>query len=109
MNYGADQALTITPNTGYHILDVGADGASSVGAVSVHTFNVTANHTITAAFAQAQPLRQHCVLVHALRQRRRPYPLSLTRTRHCKRNYLLRLLQSIQERAKAVAGVLTTR
>jgi len=52
VNYGADQALTITPNTGYHILDVGADGASSVGAVSVYTFNVTANHTITAAFAR---------------------------------------------------------
>jgi hypothetical protein len=43
--------FTITANTGYHILDVGVDGAS-VGAASGYTFtNVTANHTITAAFA----------------------------------------------------------
>jgi hypothetical protein len=48
---GAGQMLTVMANTGYHILDVGVDGAS-VGAVSGYTFtNVTANHTITAAFA----------------------------------------------------------
>jgi hypothetical protein len=51
MNYGANQTFTITANTGYHIADVGVDGGS-VGAVSTYTFNnITANHTITAAFA----------------------------------------------------------
>ena len=51
VNYGDERAFAITPNTGYHILDVGVDGGS-VGAVGVYTFtNVTANHTITAAFA----------------------------------------------------------
>ena len=50
MNYGASQTFTITPNTGYHILDVGVDGLSQ-GALTSYTFNnVTANHTITAAF-----------------------------------------------------------
>ena len=50
VNYGASQMFTITPNIGYHITDVGVDG-SSIGAVSAYTFtNVTANHTITAAF-----------------------------------------------------------
>ena len=29
VNYGASQTFTITPNTGYHILDVGVDGALS--------------------------------------------------------------------------------
>jgi len=48
---GASQLFTITADTGYHILDVAVDGAS-VGAVSAYTFtNVTADHTITAAFA----------------------------------------------------------
>jgi len=51
VNYGETQVFAITATTGYHILDVGVDGAS-VGAVSAYTFtNVTANHTITAAFA----------------------------------------------------------
>ena len=51
VNYGASQTFTITADTGYHILDVGVDGVSQ-GAISVYTFDtVTANHTITAAFA----------------------------------------------------------
>ena len=51
VNYGADQAFTITPNTGYHILDVKVDGAS-VGPVSTYTFtNVIAAHTIAASFS----------------------------------------------------------
>src|SRR5258706_235192 len=51
VNYGANQAFTITPNTGYHVADVLVDG-SSVGAVTSYTFtNVTANHTIAASFA----------------------------------------------------------
>ncbi len=51
VNSGANQSFTITPNTGYHILDVLVDGAS-VGALASYTFtNVTANHTISATFA----------------------------------------------------------
>lgn len=47
---GGNQTYTITPATGYHITDVFVDGAS-VGAVGTYTFsNVTANHTIFAAF-----------------------------------------------------------
>lgn len=50
VNYGASQLFTITPNIGYHSTDVGVDDAS-IGVVSAYTFtNVTANHTITAAF-----------------------------------------------------------
>ncbi len=50
VNSGASQMFTIAANTGYHISDVGVDGAS-IGAVSAYTFtNVTANHTITATF-----------------------------------------------------------
>ena len=49
---GADQAFTITPNTGYHVSDVLVDGGS-VGAVTSYTFiNVQANHVISASFAQ---------------------------------------------------------
>ena len=33
VNYGGSQTFTITPNTGYHIADVGVDGVS-VGAVT---------------------------------------------------------------------------
>jgi hypothetical protein len=51
VNYGTDTTFTITPSTGYHILDVLVDG-SSVGAVGSYTFTgVTANHTIAALFA----------------------------------------------------------
>jgi len=48
---GGNQTFTIAPNTGYQILNVTVDGGS-VGAVSSYTFsNVTANHTIAAAFS----------------------------------------------------------
>ncbi len=48
---GANQAFTITANTGYHVNAVTVDGAS-VGAVTTYTFtNVTASHTIAATFA----------------------------------------------------------
>jgi hypothetical protein len=51
VNHGADQAFTITADTGYNIADVVVDG-SSVGAVSTYTFtNVTSAHTISAAFS----------------------------------------------------------
>jgi len=47
---GGSQTLTITPDSGYVLLDVLVDG-SSVGAVSSFTFpNVTSNHTINAIF-----------------------------------------------------------
>ena len=51
VNPGANQAFTITPSTGYHVLDVMVD-AVSVGAVSSYTFtNVQSVHTIAASFA----------------------------------------------------------
>ena len=51
VNYGSDQAFTITPAAGYHVADVLVDGVS-VGAVTTYTFtNVTADHTIAASFA----------------------------------------------------------
>lgn len=50
VNAGADQVFTITPNTGYIILDVEVDG-SSVGAVPSYTFtNVQSNYTLVASF-----------------------------------------------------------
>lgn len=53
VNHGEDKAFTITPNDGYHVVDVLVDGAS-VGAVTEYTFtNITANgHTISATFAK---------------------------------------------------------
>jgi len=54
VNYGANQAFTITPATGYHILNVVVDGVSQ-GAVSSYTFtNVITSHTISANFAANQ-------------------------------------------------------
>jgi predicted outer membrane repeat protein len=48
---GGSIVFTVTADTGYRILDVGVDGVSQ-GALAVYTFtNVTADHTITAAFA----------------------------------------------------------
>jgi len=51
VNYGADQAFSITAGSGYHIVDVLVDGASQ-GAISSYTFtNVQADHEISATFA----------------------------------------------------------
>jgi hypothetical protein len=51
VGYNAGQSFTITPDTGYHVADVIVDG-SSIGAVTKYKFdNVTASHTISAAFA----------------------------------------------------------
>jgi rhodanese-related sulfurtransferase len=48
---GTSQSFTITPDEGYHIVDVLVDG-SSVGPVSSRTFtNVTSDHTISVTFA----------------------------------------------------------
>ena len=49
----SDRTYTITPLAGYHISDVLADNVS-VGPVSTYTFtSVTANHSISAVFAQS--------------------------------------------------------
>jgi len=51
VNYDSNQTFTITPDTGYHILDVLVDGVS-VGSVSTYTFeSVKADHTISVTFA----------------------------------------------------------
>jgi len=51
VNHGANQSFSITPNAGYHLLDVLVDGVS-VGAVDSYLFtSVVANHTIEASFA----------------------------------------------------------
>ena len=53
VNYGANQTFNISPAVGFTIANVLVDGVS-VGALSSYTFtNVTANHTITASFAQS--------------------------------------------------------
>jgi hypothetical protein len=50
VDYGSDQAFTISANTGYTVEDVLVDGASQ-GAVSTYTFeNVNGGHTISASF-----------------------------------------------------------
>jgi ABC-type transporter MlaC component len=51
VNEGDNVTFTITPATGYHVLDVLVDSAT-VGPVTSYEFtNVTANHTIEASFA----------------------------------------------------------
>jgi len=48
---GADQTFNISPDSGYHVVDVVVDGISA-GAVDTYTFtNVTADHTIAVTFA----------------------------------------------------------
>jgi hypothetical protein len=48
---GANQSFTITPNAGYHLADLKADG-TSLGAAGTYTFsNVAADHTLNATFA----------------------------------------------------------
>jgi hypothetical protein len=51
VNQGANQSFTLTPNAGYYLANLQADGVS-VGAPGTYTFsNVTADHTLTATFA----------------------------------------------------------
>ena len=51
VSYGDSQTFTISPDVGYHIVDVLVD-SQSVGALASYTFvNVTSNHTISATFA----------------------------------------------------------
>jgi len=48
--HGEDETFTITPDIGYHVLDVLVDGKSQ-GAITTYTFStVDTNHTITAIF-----------------------------------------------------------
>ncbi|MCX5888167.1 MAG: SBBP repeat-containing protein [Deltaproteobacteria bacterium] len=50
-DYGSTPTFTITPNTGYHIVDVVLDGTTSLGPVSSYQFTgVSADHSITASF-----------------------------------------------------------
>ena len=50
VNQGADQAFTITPNTGFNVSSVTVDGVNQ-GAITSYTFSkVQANHTISATF-----------------------------------------------------------
>ncbi|TSA24983.1 hypothetical protein D4R75_00385, partial [bacterium] len=50
-NYGSSAAYTISPNSGYHIVDVLVDNVS-VGAVGTYSFsNIASNHTISATFS----------------------------------------------------------
>ena len=49
--YGDTQEVVITPNSGYHVLDVLVDG-TSVGAVTSYLFSsITTSHTLAATFA----------------------------------------------------------
>lgn len=51
VNIGSSQSFVITPNPGYHVLDVLVDGVSQ-GPLTSYTFsNVSGNHTISASFA----------------------------------------------------------
>jgi len=50
VNNGDSLTFTITPDTGYEVLNVIVDGAS-MGAVTTYTFtNIVANHAINAYF-----------------------------------------------------------
>lgn len=51
VNYGNNKTFTITPNTGYHIVDVKVDGESK-GAIESYSFeNVNSNHKLEVTFA----------------------------------------------------------
>jgi hypothetical protein len=50
LDYGACQTFIITPNLGYHIVDVRVDGIS-IGPISTYTFeNIHSHHTIEVIF-----------------------------------------------------------
>jgi len=55
VNYGASKTFSITPDAGYHVMDVKVDGMSR-GTLSTFTFTtITANHAIQATFATNTP------------------------------------------------------
>ncbi len=52
LTYGAAHTFAITPRPGYHVATITVDGTTPVPAATSYTFsNVTASHTIEAAFA----------------------------------------------------------
>ena len=52
LNYGGSQSYTITPNSGYLIVDVTVDSVS-MGPISGYSFTaITDNHTISATFEE---------------------------------------------------------
>ena len=52
VSHGASQTFTITPATGYHIVDVLLDGVPAAGPLASYIFtNVTGAHSISATFA----------------------------------------------------------
>jgi len=52
---GGSQVYTITPSTGFYVLDVLVDSVSK-GAITTYTFtNIIANHTISATFTNVAP------------------------------------------------------
>ncbi len=54
VTYGSSKTYTITPSTGYRIVDVRVDNIS-VGPLSSYTFsNIVSNHTISASFTLLQ-------------------------------------------------------
>jgi N-acetylneuraminic acid mutarotase len=50
VEYGSALTFTVTPDTGYHIQDVGVDGVSQGALESYAFFNIAASHTISASF-----------------------------------------------------------
>jgi hypothetical protein len=53
VSYGASQAFSFTPATGYKVSSILVDGTAVTTASSYSFSNVTANHTISVSFAQA--------------------------------------------------------
>jgi hypothetical protein len=52
VSYGGALTFTVTPDAGYYVADVAVDGVSQGALESYDFFTITANHTISAAFAQ---------------------------------------------------------
>jgi hypothetical protein len=59
---GADQTFTITPNSGYHVVNVIVDGASQ-GQLTAYKFsNVTGDHAISAGFLKSYQTDYNAIL-----------------------------------------------
>jgi len=69
-NYGTSQAFAIAANPGYAVANVTVDGVPQ-GPITGYTFsNITANHTISAAFAKPVGMNNKSVLTDAKAQGR---------------------------------------
>jgi hypothetical protein len=55
LNYGDSQTVSITANTGYHVLDVAVNGTSVGNVTSVSLQNIQGPTTITATFSDVIP------------------------------------------------------